>query len=217
MFYWKEVLGGLDSHGPQQEDSENMRRWMLLPPLLPDQRMQWCSHSLSAEDKMNPIPSPTLALLKSRFYHCLTVMMATLYSPACSAPVAIKRRASSLTVVMIRFRGTSLVFSSFTALRSQSFSMLQPRWPLFVPWSCRGQLTQTLQLLLCLENLPFRALSWSTVTTQVITQRHQSLSFSKFTLFSFSSPFNFFLVLVTIWNYFLVGMSLIFFVWNVNS
>lgn len=40
MFYWKEVLGGLDSHGPQQEDSENMRRWMLLPPLLPDQRMQ---------------------------------------------------------------------------------------------------------------------------------------------------------------------------------
>lgn len=23
MFYWKEALGGLDSRGPQQEDSEN--------------------------------------------------------------------------------------------------------------------------------------------------------------------------------------------------
>lgn len=26
MFYWKGALGGLDSHGPQQEDSENIGR-----------------------------------------------------------------------------------------------------------------------------------------------------------------------------------------------
>lgn len=143
---------------------------------------RWCLYSLNAEDKMNPIPSPTLALLKSHFYHCLTEMLATLYSPACSTPVVIKRRASSLTAVMIRFRGICLVFfSSFTPLHSRSFSMLEPRWPLFVPRSCWGQLSRTLQLLLCLENLPFRALSWSTVTTQVVTQRHQSLSLLKLT------------------------------------
>lgn len=37
MFYWKEAVGGLDSHGPQQADSEIKRRRKLLPPLLPDQ------------------------------------------------------------------------------------------------------------------------------------------------------------------------------------
>lgn len=66
MFYWKEALGGLDSRGPQQEDSENTWRYVIFgsdkcgrrmdasdSPSSQTRWMWWCPHSLSIEDKMN--------------------------------------------------------------------------------------------------------------------------------------------------------------------
>lgn len=190
MFYWKEALGGLDSHGPQQEDSGNMWRWMFLPPPLPDQvdvvmPILFKRRRSDEPDSLSysrPSKTSFLPLFYRDAGHSLLSRLR--YTRGDKAKGKFlncghDKISRNLSRLLLQLHCTPL----------SVFLMLQPRWPLFVPWSCWGQLSRTLQLLLCLENLPFRALSWSTVTTQVVTQRHQSLSLLSSPLFSFFQSF----------------------------